>query len=164
VSGERDPVAGGPTNVVPEELFRYLLDLEVEKAARLRYCVSVLCLSPDLGQGESDPDLTQHIAVEAARRLRRTDVATLLDDGSVAVMLPDADPDTLPAILDRTADAHEPGGRRFVRGVRQVSLSVGGGCYPVTATSAPAVLRQAHALMARATAQGGNRLVLPREL
>ena len=98
-----------------------------------------------------------------ARAAARLD-AVGLTRGCTAVCTPDADPDTLSAILDRTADAHEPGGRRFVRGVRQVSLSVGGGCYPVTATSAPAVLRQAHALMARATAQGGNRLVLPREL
>jgi PleD family two-component response regulator len=163
MAGESERGPGGASNVVPEHLFRYLLDLEVEKAARLRYCVSVLCLAPDLEGGETDRELTQHIAVEAARRLRRTDVATLLDDGSVAVMLPDADPEALPSILDRTADAHESGGRRFVRGARQVSLSVGGGCYPVTATSAPAVLRQARQLMGRATQQGGNRLVLPRE-
>ena len=52
MTSERDPGPGGASNVVPEELFRYLLDLEVEKAARLRYCVSVLCLSPDLERGD----------------------------------------------------------------------------------------------------------------
>ena len=33
--------------VVDDEMFRFLVDLEVEKAQRLRYCLTLACLTTD---------------------------------------------------------------------------------------------------------------------
>jgi GGDEF domain-containing protein len=148
-------------NLVREPLFRYLLDLEVEKAIRLQYCVSVVCLTPDLPEGAVDPALTRHVVRVAMTRLRRTDLATILAGDGAALLLIDADTRALPGILDRTANLMEAGGRRFARGDLQVSVSAGGGCYPETATGGTELFRQARSLMARARREGGDRLYLP---
>ena len=109
----RLPSRGAP---IPERLFRYLLDLEIEKANRLRYCLSLVCLTPDLDEPQVGADLTRAIARIALRNLRSTDLATTLSRETVALLLVDTDPTMLARILDRTANAQLPEGRRFVRG------------------------------------------------
>jgi hypothetical protein len=153
---ERDETRGP----VPERLFRYLLDLEVEKALRLRYTVSLLCLAPDVA-GPAARDIARHIARIAGRHLRQTDVATTLSGTTVGLLLVGADPCTLSAILDRAGSATSPGSPRFACGSRTVSVSGGGGCYPVTASSATDLFRQATGFMRRARREGGARLLLP---
>ena len=153
----RGPSLAGP---VPERLFRYLLDLEAEKALRLRYCVSLLCLDPDVDR-PSARGIARHIARIAGRQLRQTDVAATLSASTVGLLLVGAEPGTLSAILDRAGSAMEPGRPRFACGRQVVSVSGGGGCYPVTAPSAAELLRQATDLMRRARGEGGNRLLLP---
>jgi hypothetical protein len=59
----RIPPRGVP---VPLQLFRHLLDLEIEKANRLRYCVSLMCLTPDLDAPRVDPELTGRRADRSA--------------------------------------------------------------------------------------------------
>jgi hypothetical protein len=158
---ERGDMRGSsPASPVPERLFRYLLDLEAEKALRLRYCVSLLCLDPDV-DGPSARGVARHIARIAARHLRQTDVATTLSASTVGLLLVGAELGTLSAILDRAGGAMEPGSPRFASGRQVVSVSGGGGCYPVTASSAAELLRQATDLMRRARGEGGNRLLLP---
>jgi len=155
----RLPPRGAP---LPERLFRYLLDLEIEKANRLRYCVSLVCLAPDLeGQEGRDRDLARAIARIALKQLRSTDLATTLARETVALLLVDTDPTMLGRILDRTANAQLPEGRRFVRGRQVVSVSVGASCYPLTAPDRTTLLREASDLMHRAQREGGDRLLLP---
>jgi hypothetical protein len=149
-----------PASPVPERLFRYLLDLEAEKALRLRYCVSLLCLDPDV-DGPSARGVARHIARLVGRQLRQTDVAATLSVSTVGLLLVGAEPGTLSGILDRTGSAMESGHPRYACGRRVVSVSGGGGCYPVTAPSATELLRQATDLMRRARGDGGNRLLLP---
>jgi hypothetical protein len=145
---------------VPERLFRYLLDLEVEKALRLRYCVSLVCLAPDV-ERPADGRLARHIARAAGWPLRRTDVTTTLSPVAVGLLLVGAEPCTLSTILDRAGGAERPGRPRFACGRRLVSVSAGGSCYPVTAPTAAELLRQARDLMRRARSEGGDRLVVP---
>jgi hypothetical protein len=154
----RLPPRGAP---VPEPLFRYLLDLEIERATRLRYCVSLACLMPDLDVAQPDPDLTRAIARIALRQLRRTDLATTLSGDVVGLLLIDTEPEVVGRILDRTANARLPEGRRFVRGRQIVSVSAGASCYPITAPDRTALLREASQLMHRARREGGDRLLLP---
>jgi GGDEF domain-containing protein len=137
------------------------LDLEIEKANRLRYCVSLVCLTPDLDTPEADPDLTRAIARIALRQLRRTDLATTLSRGVVGLLLLDTEPGMLDRVLDRAANARLPEGRRFVRGRQIVSVSVGASCYPITAPDRTALFREASQLMHRARREGGDRLILP---
>jgi hypothetical protein len=155
----RLPPRRAPTS---ERLFWYLLDLELEKANRLRYCVSLMCLTPDLGEAEVDPALTRGIARITLRHLRRTDLAAMLARDVVGLLLVDTEPAMLAKVLDRAANASLPEGRRFVRGRRVVSVSGGASCYPITASDRAALLREAIQLMHRARREGGDRLVLPR--
>jgi hypothetical protein len=146
---------------LPERLFRYLLDLEIEKANRLRYCVSLVCLAPDVDLAHLSSDLTRDIARMALRRLRSTDVATTLSRDTVALLLVDTELGMLGRILDRTANAQLPEGRRFVKGRHAVSVSAGASCYPLTAPDQTTLLREASDLMHRAQREGGDRLILP---
>lgn len=147
--------------LVPPSLFRYLLDLEIQKANRLRYCVSLVCLRPDVRAPEADPELARAIAQMALRQLRSTDLATTLHRDVVALLLIDTDPRVLERVLDRAANARVLEGRRFVRGRQIVSVSGGASCYPLTAPDRTALLHEASQLMHRARRDGGDRLVLP---
>lgn len=155
---DRLPSRGAP---LPERLFHYLLDLEIQRANRLRYCLSLVCLKPDLDVPQGSADLTRAIARIALRHLRSTDLATTLSRETVALLLVDTEPAMLAKILDRTANAQLPEGRRFVRGRQIVSVSVGASCYPLTASDRTALLREANDLMHRAQREGGDRLILP---
>jgi GGDEF domain-containing protein len=154
----RLPHRGSP---VRERLFRYLVELELEKANRLRYCVSLICLTPDVLEAPASAALTRVIARIALRQLRRTDLATTLSPDVVALFLVDTEPAALARILDRVANARLPEGRRFVRGQEVVSVSGGASCYPVTAADGAALFREASDLMHRAKREGGDRLILP---
>jgi GGDEF domain-containing protein len=162
-SDEHGGTNGQYSNVIPEDLFRLLLHLEIQKAVRLQYCVSVICLAPDVPAQSASPTLPAQIAESAVRQLRGTDVATIFSaGGSVGLMLIDADTRTLGQILDRATDAARVAVSQAVSGQDQpLSLSAGASCYPEKATSGRDLLRQAADLLAQARAEGGNRLYLP---
>src|SRR5262245_44283923 len=124
----RIPPRGAP---VPLSLFSYLLELEMEKANRLRYSVSLMCLTPDVETPQTDHELTRAIARIALRQLRRTDLVTTLSRDVIGLLLIDTEPGVLDRVLDRAANAHLPEGRRFVRGRQIVSVSGGASCYPL---------------------------------
>jgi hypothetical protein len=149
---------------LPEAFFRYLLDLEVEKAARLRYRVSVVCLVPDLPirlQSQLPVrELSEHIARIALGHLRRTDSATTFPDGSVGLLLIDADPRALNRIVGRAGGATLGGRARFAYRGETISVSGGGSCYPLTASTASAALLHAIELMRLAKEGGGDRLLM----
>lgn len=148
-----------PRNLVDESLFKFLVDLEVEKAERLQYCVSVVCLSP---QGEAtDPTLAQRTAEVASRTFRSTDIVSALSPELVCLLLIDAETRDLEQIFSRTASelgAHaltaEPTGER-------VAWSAGGSCYPLTAMTGTELIRQATELTSRARGEGESALRLP---
>jgi hypothetical protein len=155
-------VNGSYSNVVEEDLFKLLLHLELQKAVRLQYCVSVVCLSPDVPQSTLDPSLARKIAETAVRHLRGTDVATTFTTGpSVGLLLIDADTRTLPQILERAREGAQAAIQAQGGPDQPVSLSAGAGCYPETATTGRDLLRQATDLMVRARTEGGDRFYLP---
>ncbi len=147
------------SNFVDEKLFRILLHLEVQKAVRLQYCVSVVCFTPDLQT--VDPELAERIAESAVRHLRGTDVATTLSQSSIGLLLIDANLQALQPILNRATEAAQVAAQALTAQQRPVSLSAGASSYPETATSGRDLLRQASDLMSRARAEGGDRLYLP---
>jgi GGDEF domain-containing protein len=128
--------------LVDEELFRLLLDLEVQKAQRLRYVVSVVYI-----------DVESHVrALETANvlagRLRATDAVTIAGDSAVALLLVDADASNLLGIVRRLQSTW----------LHSVAWSAGAACYPETATSADELIAQASDMMIRARGDGGRRL------
>lgn len=156
-----DPGTGGLTlspsesrRVTDEKVFRYLVDLEVVKAPRLQYCVSVVCVAPDAAATEASRFSKPHVLAAILRCTRATDVVTELADGSLAVLLIDAETTALPAIIGRL--------REELLAVTSVAVppvtwSAGAACYPTTATSPAEVVRLAVDLLARARGAGGDR-------
>lgn len=150
-----------PQNFVGAELFSFSLNHEVQTATRLRYCLSILCLTPDLRPGEVAPALTEQMAKAAIRCLRATDLASTLPPASTMLLLIDADLSALPGIFQRLKGALQPLLVPARPKEDRLTLSGGGGCYPLTASSASGLLQQALELMGRARAEGGDRLYLP---
>src|SRR6516165_3274226 len=142
---EPPPIGGGW--VVEESLFRMLLAVEIQKAQRLRYSISLVCLAAEGDfPGDGKPSLAS-IAERIARYLRGTDAVATWSEGWFALLLIDAETTNLPAILGRLT------GRVETR-----TWSAGGSSYPRTAVRADDMLRQAVELLMRAKAEGGNRL------
>lgn len=137
------PKAGA--RVVDDQLFRLLVDLEVQKAQRLRYCVSVVCLAVDVAPAETrEPALAEIVT----HYIRSTDVVTSSwAPASLALLLVDAEAPHLPAIL-----------RRLTGRLETTAWSAGGSCYPKTATRADDMLSQAVDSMVRAKREGANQL------
>lgn len=133
--------------VVDDLLFRFLIDLEVQKAQRLRYCVSLVCLTAEVAPaGTPEPSLPS-LAEIVTGCLRGTDAVAPWAPASLALLLIDADTTHLPSIL-----------RRLTGRLETAAWSAGGSCYPRTATRADDMLHQAVDLLARAKEDGGNRL------
>jgi hypothetical protein len=140
------PLAGGGW-LVDETLFRFLIDLEIQKAQRLRYSISLVCFAVEraaTGNGEVSPE---SVAESIARYLRSTDAVALWTQGWLAMLLIDAEPNHLPSIVERLTTRFEA-----------VFWSAGGSCYPRTAARADDMLRQAVDLLTLARNEGGNRL------
>ena len=133
--------------VVDDEMFRFLVDLEVEKAQRLRYCLTLACLTTDGVPAETGESSVSSLAENVTRHLRSTDVVAPRTPTSLILLLVDAETTHLPLIL-----------RRLTTGLEAVGWSAGGSCYPKTAARAEDMLRQAADLMAKAQGEGGNRL------
>lgn len=133
--------------VVDPQMFRFLVDLEVQKAHRLRYCVSLACLATEGVPADTPEPPAASLADNVTRQLRNTDVVAPRTPTSLVVLLVDAETTHLPLIV-----------RRLTAGLDTVGWSAGGSCYPKTATRAEDMLRQAVDLMAKAQGEGGNRL------
>jgi len=149
-----------PQNFVDERLFAFLLHHEIHKATRLRYCLSILCLTPDLPPGEATLSLTNQLAKAAIGHVRATDVVSILPPSCITLLLIDAETRNLREILQRLRETLEPLSLALGGNDRRFTLSVGGGCYPQTATNGNELLLQGLELMSRAKAEGGNRLYL----
>jgi hypothetical protein len=154
-SYQRPP--GEPRRIVDEPLFRFLIDFEVQKAQRLRYCISVICVSPDAA-GDLLP---RPPILEATVRLTRTtDAVASLSDSSLAMLLINADTTSLPAILARLNAEFEALTRVALTGRSATTWSAGGACYPTTAAGGNELLHQALALMMQARRNGGDTLLV----
>jgi GGDEF domain-containing protein len=139
------PVGGGW--IIDESLFRVLLDFEIQKARRLRYSVSIVCLTLERSSAENGERSPASIAERIASHLRGTDAIALSSEGLLFFLLIDAETAHLLAILERLTTRFEA-----------PMWSAGGASYPRTAIRAEDLLRQALDLLARARSEGGNRL------
>lgn len=148
----RQPISASD-NVVDRDLFTFILHHEIHKATRLQYCVSLVCLTPDLPRPAVKQPVLQRLARLSGRELRATDLVASVFPASVALLLINADSRALPTILERLRERVEP--------VARVPLRAGGGCYPETATTGTQLLQQAIELMARAKTDRASQLYLP---
>ena len=136
--------------VVDDPMFRFLVDFEIQKAQRLRYSISLVCLAAEMRHDEAESPSRRSLADALIRELRATDVVTERARDSLALLLVDAEIPHLSSIL-----------RRLVTGLEIHDWSAGGSSYPQTSARSEDLLRDAAELMARARAEGGNRLYVP---
>jgi hypothetical protein len=140
------PLSDQGARVVDDPLFRFLVDLEVQKAQRLRYCVSLVYLDAEIAAAQTQARSVPSFPEILTRYLRTTDVVAPSAPASLALLLVDAETNHLPSILRRLTPLLGP-----------TVWSAGGSCYPKTATRADDMLRQAVESMVRAKQSGGNR-------
>ena len=137
---------GSGASIIDSKLFRFLVDIEVRKAQRLRYCVSLVCIGANPRRHPSEPPFAEIIA----RHIRATDVVAPWVPSALALLLVDAEVASLPSIV-----------RRLTKDL-PAEWSAGGSGYPRTATGAEDLLRQATDMMLEAQKDGGARLYLAR--
>jgi hypothetical protein len=143
------PLAGGGGWVVDDLTFRLLVDLELQKAQRLRYCVSLICLAAEVAHPETQGPSLPSNAELVTRYIRGTDAVTPWAQASLALLLIDAETNSLRPILDR-----------LIARLDTSIWSAGGSSYPKTATRSEDLLRQAVDLMVRAKQEGGSKLYI----
>ena len=98
-----------------------------------------------------------HLIAGILRRIRATDVATQMADGTLAVLLIDAETMALNLVVGRMrAELMAVGGSAG----SAAKWSAGGACYPKTASSPADLLRIARDLLGRALADGGDRVYI----
>jgi hypothetical protein len=136
-------------SIIDGQALRVLVDTEIRKAQRLRYCVSLVRIVADLFAPETVAPSKPPFAELVACCIRSTDVVARWASTSLTLLLVDADVTSLPAIVDRLAPELGSG------------WSAGGSCYPRTATGIDDLLRQAEDRMLEAQRDGGARLYLP---
>ena len=89
---------------VDETQFRFLVELEVAKAQRLQYCVSVLCLAVDPRAAAVDgSDLSQQTE-RFVEGTRSTDVVVARSPSSWSLLLVNAPAGALPSIVQRITE------------------------------------------------------------
>jgi len=123
--------------------FRLVLDLEVRKAQRLRYCLCVVRLKGRLPESREMP--CPSMVKIFASRIRATDIATERGADDVALLLVDADITALPSIL-----------RRIIADFEDVPWSAGAASYPKSASGADDLLEQAERMLVDAKGNGGS--------
>jgi len=144
-SGAR-PSSGGAF-VVDYPFFRLLVDMEIQKAQRLRYPISLVALEMEGASSETSSDSLVRII---APSVRATDAVASRNAVSVVLLLIDAAVESLATILGR-----------LTPGLDTATWSAGGASYPETASTADQLLDQATGLLAEAKRNGGRRLHLP---
>jgi hypothetical protein len=146
-SGLRPPPKIG-ARLVDQELFRFLANLEVVKALRVRYSVAMVCFTThDTQVGVAPPPPLANIV---SSRMRATDAVAPWQQSCWALLFTDAEITNLPSIV-----------RRLTSDLDEVDWSAGGASYPQTAASADDMMRQATELMSRARVDKHSRLYLP---
>lgn len=160
-SGGDDGPVSQAQNLIEAGFFQQLLDLETQKALRLRYSLSVLCVSvSETLQGENPPP-TRYVAEAMIRRLRATDVATVVSPSVVGILLVNAEIQSVREVFDRATETLRDHPVSFDARESRLILRAGAVCFPGTVTNASDLMRQAIALMGRASEEGTASLHLP---
>src|SRR5262249_28846825 len=129
---------------------RRLVDMEVQKAQRLRYSIALLCIAANGKAPEVERSAAPVLAERVTPLFRSTDAVASWSSSSLAAMLVDAEIGHLPSIVGRLTTRLE-----------LVRWSAGGACHPKTSTHTDELFDRAHNLMMQAERDGANRLYLP---
>ena len=135
--------------VVEEEVFALVIALEIQKAVRLQYPVSLLAIlpKPEVGaeMGATRP-LAEQLSQVIRATIRGTDlIGVSRRSPALQVLLVDAAFEHLPAVAQRVSDEVRRHRFRLNGGSESVRLAIGAACFPTTATSLDELRAQAEA-------------------
>jgi len=131
--------------IVDEQTFEFVTELEIHKASRLQYPVSLLALRPE-PEGKKPPPgpLTEQFAQVISRVIRSTDLVRLRSAScTLHVLLVGAYWEDLPSVIQRIVEEVRRHRLQIEGGRRPVALSVGAACFPTTATTVQGLSAQA---------------------
>lgn len=152
------PRAASRARVVDADTFEVVTALEMRKAMRLQYYVSLLAVEPTgLDPASARSALARQVARAISGEIRASDLVGLIPDSPcLYVLLVSAGLNALPLVIDRLG--LEVARYRFtLDGADEpIRLVVGGGCFPTTARDERELVAQVQALAAQARGDGGN--------
>ena len=155
------------TQVLRKPMFDYLFELEVKKAVRYQYFLTVLFLELDYAHGDGAVS-AQGLAVDGQYEviaellrdeLRATDVIGRLSEDRFSILLHHADDANTQRIGERLrrriADYVFSQGQEGRR-----TVSIGGACFPTSGNYPEDLLSEADRMLHRAQKEGGNKVYL----
>lgn len=149
------------SSLVYEETFAFFMEVELRKAMRLHYPVSLLTVLLDPEGGGEIPDprrLGEQTTRVIAPVIRDTDMIRLpAASPTLQVLLVNADLDDLPDVILRILAEVRPHLFQIDGDQKALVLSVGGACFPATAATAENLIDQAGTLAREAREAGSGR-------
>jgi diguanylate cyclase (GGDEF)-like protein len=149
-----DPVL----KMIPSDSFRLLLQSECDKAMRYQYFFSLLIVENDQsGKSGNVPMLIEIIS----RALRESDLMSQDNQHRVYLILHSLEESDVYQVGERIRSYLE--GQNLMARNRNdnITVSIGGACFPTHATDPQELLKVADQMVQRAKDQGGNRICLP---
>ncbi len=145
--------------IVGEETFAAVTELEIRKAVRLQYPVSVLALLlVQRGEGQvlNPRHLAEQLVGVVRGVIRSTDLIRLsASSADLHVLFVDAHLEHLSVVCERITEEVSRHQFQLDGEPVAVTLSVGGACFPATASTSPDLLAQAGA-RAREACRGAS--------
>jgi len=146
--------------IVDEETFALITELEVRKAVRLQYFVSLLGIEADVedGQDESEASRTRERLASAIREeIRSCDTIGLVTtEPKLYILLVNANLGNVPLIIERIAQLVSRH-RRPGDGLGELTLSMGAACFPSSARDRSDLFAQVGSLITEARRDNAER-------
>ena len=144
------------TRIVEENLFRFLIQLEIMRAIRYQNYVTLLLMEPD--QGVEDNSKLTDLAEILHEEIRGTDIIGRLDRTRFGAILLHAD---LKSAYLASARIHSRTKDYFSGNNNGFTISIGGACCPSNSTDSGGLSMLAESMLAIAREKGGNSISFP---
>jgi diguanylate cyclase (GGDEF)-like protein len=151
------------TKALATDSFHYLCDLEIKKAQRYQYFISVLFiqLDPPAAVASNAPEQGSPILETLGKilrdEIRECDLLARLGDNRLCVLLPFTDGASSIGVAERLRSRVENHTFNDEEG-QQKTVSVSVACYPTNASDSASLLIRADETLLRVLEVGGNRV------
>jgi diguanylate cyclase (GGDEF)-like protein len=153
------------TKALSQEAFDYLLQLEVKRAVRYAFYLSVLILEAD--QADEDAEILRVISNLIRERMRETDLVGISRGNGhgnlFRVLLTHAEPAHAKLVGERIRTRIERQVFRIHEREEHRTVSQGGACFPLHVTDPQRLLLIAEEMLTSAKRAGGNRVYFPEQ-
>lgn len=150
------------TQTLAEEAFDYLLQLEMKRAVRYAFYLSVLVLQVDQTE---DEEILRVISTLIRERMRQTDLVAISRGNGhgncFRLLLTHAEPGHTKLVAERIRTRIERQSFRINDREEQRTVSQGAACFPQHVTDPHGLIQVAETMLQKARSEGGNRISLP---